>query len=356
MKLLVLWEHQYILFAERGIKLSKIAILGTGSWATGLARVLNDNGHQVMMYGINQEEIDDINIRHCNYKYFKDVLIEETIVATLSLEEVLKDADYLLITIPTQFVRSTLEKVKPLLEKKMTVVNAAKGFDMNTNMRMSDTIRSVLSEDDIYPVVSLIGPSHAEEVVIRMLTAICAVSLNEEVAKDVQKLFSNHYLRVYTTTDEIGAEYGAAYKNVIAVASGIITGLGYGDNSRAALITRGLHEMSLYGVIKGGNIETFYGLTGIGDLIVTCSSIHSRNFQAGLEIGESHRALDFMAHNTKTCEGVRTCKVIYEDVKNHDYGIETPIVDAVYHVLYENADPREVVASLMARDLKSEQV
>lgn len=336
--------------------MSKIAILGTGSWATGLARVLNDNGHKVMLYGVDQSEVDDINIRHCNYKYFKDVQLEEGIVASLSLEETILDANYILITIPTQFVRDTLLKIKPLLQQKVTIVNAAKGFDMNTNMRMSDTIRSVLSEDEMNPVVSLIGPSHAEEVVQRILTAVCSVSLDEEMAKDVQKLFSNHYFRVYTTTDEIGAEYGAAYKNVIAVASGIIAGLGYGDNTRAALITRGLHEMSLYGVVKGGLRETYFGLTGIGDLIVTCSSIHSRNFQAGLDIGESNRALDFMAHNTKTCEGVRTCKVIHEDVKNHNYGIETPIVDAVYHVLYENGDPRETVALLMNRDLKSEQL
>lgn len=335
--------------------MAKIAILGTGSWATGLARVLNDNGHTVMLYGIAQEEIDDINIRHCNYKYFKDVTLEESIVASSSLEATIKDASYILITIPTQFIRSTLEKVKPLLTHKVTIINAAKGFDMNTNMRISDTIRSILSEEEINPVVSLIGPSHAEEVVERILTAVCSVSLDEEIAKDVQKLFSNGYFRVYTSTDEIGAEYGAAYKNVIAVASGIIAGLGYGDNSRAALITRGLHEMSLYGVVKGGNRETYFGLTGIGDLVVTCSSIHSRNFQAGYEIGKKNRALDFMAHNTKTCEGVRTCKVIHDDVKNHDYGIEVPIVDAVYSVLYENAMPNECVAQLMGRKLKSEQ-
>ncbi|MFR7592352.1 MAG: NAD(P)H-dependent glycerol-3-phosphate dehydrogenase [Longibaculum sp.] len=336
--------------------MKKIAILGTGSWATGLARVLNDNGHQVMMYGIDQSEIDDINMRHCNYKYFKDVQLEEEIVATTSLEETIENADYILITIPTQFVRDTLLKIKPLLRQKITVVNAAKGFDMNTNMRMSDTIRSVFTSDEINPVVSLIGPSHAEEVVERILTAVCSVSLDEKTAQDVQKLFSNHYFRVYTSNDEIGAEYGAAYKNVIAVASGIIAGLGYGDNSRAALITRGLHEMSLYGVVKGAKRETYFGLTGIGDLVVTCSSVHSRNFQAGFDIGESNRAIDFMMHNTKTCEGVRTCKVIHDDVKSHDYGIETPIVDAVYSVLYENANPKEIVASLMMRDLKSEQL
>ena len=334
--------------------MSKIAILGTGSWATGLARVLNDNGHQVMMYGIDQNEIDDINIRHCNYKYFKDVLLEDTIVATSDLEKALEDSDYLLITIPTQFVRSTLEKVKPLLKKRIYVVNAAKGFDMESNMRMSDTIRSVLSQEDIYPVTSLIGPSHAEEVVQRILTAVCAVSVDEDTAIHIQHLFSNQYFRVYTTTDEIGAEYGAAYKNVIAVASGLVSGLGYGDNTRAALITRGLHEMSLYGMVKGGKQNTFFGLTGIGDLIVTCSSIHSRNFQAGYDIGVSSRAIDFMTHNKKTCEGIRTCKVIHDDVLHHDYQIETPIVDAVYKVLYENADPQTVVLEIMTRELKSE--
>ena len=334
--------------------MTKIAILGTGSWATGLARVLRDNGHTVMLYGIDQCEIDDINLRHCNYKYFRDVILEDDIIATSSLEETLKDATYILITIPTQYIRETLIKVKDLLSHKVTIINASKGFDMNTNMRISDTIRDILSSEDINPVVSLIGPSHAEEVVERILTAVCSVSLDEKYAKDVQELFSNHYFRVYTTTDEIGAEYGAAYKNVIAVASGIIAGLGYGDNSRAALITRGLHEMSLYGVVKGGNRETYFGLTGIGDLVVTCSSVHSRNFQAGLEIGQSNRAVNFIAHNTKTCEGVRTCKVIHDDVSQHDYGIETPIVDAVYQVLYENANPKEVVGKLMERELKAE--
>lgn len=333
----------------------KIAILGTGSWATGLARVLNDNHHQVMMYGIDQKEIEDINLRHCNYRYFKDIRLEDEILATASLEAAIKDAQYILITVPTQFVRSILEEIKPLLKQKVTIVNAAKGFDMNTNMRISDTIRSILTPKEINPVVSLIGPSHAEEVVVRILTAVCAVSLDEKTAKDIQKLFSNHYFRVYTTTDELGAEYGAAYKNVIAVASGIISGLGYGDNSRAALITRGLYEMCLYGKVKGALQETYFGLTGIGDLIVTCSSLHSRNFQAGYEIGQSNRALDFMEHNTKTCEGVRTCQVIHDDIIKNNYDIETPIVDAVYAVLYENANPRETVEALMMRELKSEQ-
>ena len=227
---------------------------------------------------------------------------------------------------------------------------------MNTNMRISDTIRSVFTKEEINPVVSLIGPSHAEEVVIRMLTAVCAVSLDEKTAQDVQKLFSNDYLRVYTLTDEIGAEYGAAYKNVIAVASGILKGLGYGDNSRAALITRGLVEMTRYGMLKGGKAETFFGLTGVGDLIVTCSSEHSRNFQAGKEIGLSDNASDFMAGNQKTVEGIRTCKVIHDDILKNYPDFEAPITNCVYDVLYENGKPSEKVKELMNRALKSESI
>lgn len=330
-----------------------IAVLGTGSWATALSRVLHDNGHHVMMYGIEQSQIDDINLHHQNSAFFPGVTLEKEIKASASLLETIKDCDYLLITIPTQFVKDTLKQVKPLLTKKITVINAAKGFDLGTNMRMSDTIRSVLDENDINPVVSLIGPSHAEEVVIRMLTAICAVSLDLEVARDVQRLFSNEYFRVYRLDDEVGAEYGVAIKNVIAVAAGVLSGLGYGDNTKAALITRGLAEMVRYGIRKGGKLETYMGLTGVGDLIVTCSSIHSRNFQAGLEIGKTNDAISFMKHNTKTCEGIRTCKVIHEDAKKYP-DLEIPIINAIYKVLYQGAEPKEEIKKLMLRELKAE--
>ncbi len=332
----------------------KVAILGTGSWATGLARVLNDNGNEVLLYGVDDREIEDINIRHCNYKYFKNVKLEKEIRATKNLEETIEGADYILITIPTKFVRDVLTNVKPLLKKKVTIVNASKGFDLTTNMSMSDTIRSVFTEDEIYPVASIIGPSHAEEVVLRMLTAVCAVSRDIEVAKRVQRLFANDYLRVYTTTDEVGAEMGVAYKNVIAVASGILSGLGYGDNARAALITRGLYEMTRYGTLKGGELQTFFGLTGVGDLIVTCSSEHSRNFQAGKEIGMSNEAQDFMVGHITTVEGVRTSKVIHDEIKENYPGFEAPILEAVYSVLYENASPKDKVTELMNRELKSE--
>lgn len=333
--------------------MSKVAVLGTGSWATALSRVLHDNGHKVLMYGIDQQQVEDINNEHCNKTFFKDVQLEPEIQATMDLAQCLEGAEYLLITIPTQFVKETLEKVKPLLQHKITVVNASKGFDLGTNMRMSDTIRSVLNTDEMHAVVSLIGPSHAEEVVIRMLTTVCAVSLDEKIAKNVQVLFSNEYFRVYRMSDEIGAEYGVAIKNVIAVAAGVLSGLGYGDNTKAALITRGLAEMVRYGMKKGGKLETYMGLTGVGDLIVTCSSIHSRNFQAGLEIGRTNDAKAFMLNNKKTCEGIRTCKVIHEDVKNYP-DIETPIIDAIYNVLYKGKIPADEIKKLMQRELKVE--
>lgn len=331
----------------------KIAVLGTGSWATGLSQVLTDNGYLALMYGIDQNEIDDINIHHQNQKYFKDVSIDCKIKATTQLAEALTGADYLLITVPTKAVRSILETVLPYLDHPITIINASKGFDLKTGKRISETIREVIPVQYRREVVSLIGPSHAEEVVVRQLTTVCAVSLDLAVAKDVQHLFSNEYFRVYIHDDEIGAEYGVALKNVIAIASGTASGLGYGDNTRAALITRGLAEMTRYGVKKGGKPETYLGLTGIGDLIVTCSSIHSRNFMAGYQIGKDNSAKRFMETNHATVEGIRSCEVIYNDLKNYK-DLEMPITEAIYRVVYEGAIPSEVVRDLMLRDLKRE--
>lgn len=334
--------------------MEKVAIIGTGSWGCALGNILCDNGYDVLMYGIEQSQIDDINLYHRNTQFFDDAILHDNIKATNDLSECLLNTKYILLTIPTSFIKVTLEKIKPLLKEKVTIINASKGFDLETNMRMSDTIRDVLDETYIESVVSLIGPSHAEEVIKGMLTTVCAVSLNLESSKLVQEMFSNNYFRVYQMSDEIGAEYGVAFKNVIAVASGIISGLGYGDNTRAALMTRGLSEMVRYGTKKGGKLETYLGLTGVGDLIVTCSSVHSRNFQAGLEIGKSNSAKTFMENNVKTCEGIRTCKVIHEDVKQYD-DLDLPIVEAIYDILYKDIEPVVVIDRLMQRQLKIEE-
>ena len=242
--------------------------------------------------------------------------------------------------------------MQPYLTKKVILVNTAKGFEPTTNKRMSEAIRESFDADKLSSVVSLIGPSHAEEVVIRLLTTVCSVSQNIEDAKTVQKIFSNDYFRVYTGDDEIGSELGVAIKNSIALASGMLAGLGYGDNTRAALITRGLAEMIRFGEAFGGQTKTFYGLTGIGDLIVTCTSIHSRNFEAGYQIGKANSSDIFWKNNKKTVEGVRTTEVLYR-LKN-EHNISMPIVDEIYKVLYENKKPSDSAVELMLRELKAE--
>ena len=329
----------------------KTVVIGSGSWGTGLAQVLCDNGRDVIIYGNCESEINDIEQNHRNSKFFDDVEINPNLHATMDIN-VVKDADVVVLSVPTIAIESVCRQINPLLKGKTIIVNVSKGFHPETFDRMSNVIRANISEEKLSSVVSLIGPSHAEEVVIRMLTTICAVSLNEQDAATIQELFSNEYLRIYTGTDEIGSEIGVAVKNAIAVASGVLYGLGYGDNTRAALITRGLAEMSRYGVALGGKKETFLGLTGVGDLIVTCTSKHSRNFQAGYDIGKHNSAKHFWETNTKTVEGVRTAKAVYENSKK--LGIEMPIVSEIYKVLFEEKDPSLSAKELMLRELKSE--
>ncbi len=329
----------------------KAVVVGSGSWGTGLAQVLCDNNEDVMIYGNCESEIRDINENHQNAKYFAGVALNPALKATTDIQ-VVKDADVIVLSIPTIAVESVCKEIDALLDHKVVVVNTSKGFHPETFDRMSDVIRRNISAEHLSSVVSLIGPSHAEEVVIRMLTTICAVSLKEADAQKIQKLFSNDYLRIYTGTDEIGSEIGVAVKNAIALASGVLYGLGYGDNTRAALITRGLMEMTRYGVALGGKKETFMGLTGIGDLIVTCTSKHSRNFQAGYDIGKHNSAKYFWDNNTKTVESVRTAKAVHENAKR--LGIDMPIVNEIYQVLFEDKNPEDSARDLMLRDLKSE--
>lgn len=329
----------------------KVIVIGSGSWGSALAQVLCDNKVDVQLYGNCESEIKDINEHHKNTKYFKDVDLSVALKATMDIN-VVNDADMIVLSVPTSAVEEVCREIDTRLRKKTIVVNTSKGFHPETFERMSSVIRRNIREAHIRSVVSLIGPSHAEEVVVRMLTTICAVSLHEQDAKTVQKTFSNNYLRVYTGTDEVGSEVAVAIKNAIALASGVLYGLGYGDNTRAALITRGLMEMTRYGIAMGGHKETFMGLTGIGDLIVTCTSKHSRNFQAGYEIGKHNSANYFWEHNTKTVEGVRTVKAIYETTQK--MGIDMPIVHEIYQVLFENKSPKSSARNLMSRDLKAE--
>lgn len=329
----------------------KTVVIGSGSWGTALAQVLADNKEEVIIYGIEKSEIDDINLNHENSKYFEGVELNPNLKATDDIT-VVKNADIVLLAVPTFAIEGICLQIDPYLKNNIIVVNVSKGFHPETSERMSEVIRRCISKEHLSSVVSLIGPSHAEEVVIRLLTTIDAVSLKEEDAQVIQRTFSNNYLRIYTGDDEIGSELGVAIKNVMAIASGILSGLGYQDNTRAALITRGLQEMIRYGVFFGGKQQTFMGLTGIGDLIVTCTSIHSRNFEAGYQIGKENDVTNFLKYNKKTVEGVRTAKIVHKVAKENN--IDMPICEEVYQILFEGKEPKTCANDLMLRELKKE--
>ncbi len=331
----------------------KIVVIGSGTWGTALAQVLVDNHRDVIIYGKNENEVNDINLNHKNSFYFGDeVILPKELKATTDLDEAIKDADIILVSIPTIAYRSVLSNIASKLTKKVMFINTAKGFDTEKNITISELIREIVPEDKRLPIVSLIGPSHAEEVIVRDLTCVCAVSQDTEIALQVAELFSNDYFRVYANNDEVGSEIGVAMKNAIALASGVLEGLKFGDNARAALCSRGLAEIVRFGKHFGAKPQTYLGLTGVGDLVVTCYSFHSRNFTAGLQIGKDDGVENFFRTNTKTVEGIRTVKVIYEMATKE--GIELPIINTLYQVIYNGRKPSEEIPLLMARPIKIE--
>lgn len=330
----------------------KIAIIGSGAWGTALAQVLVDNQHDVTIYGRNEDELKAINELHQNPAYFGDLQLASDLHATSDLAMAIRGVGLIVMAVPVVALRSVCTELVPLLTSRPIIVNVAKGFDPVTGGRLSDAIRSIIPVDQRTEVCTLIGPSYAEEVAERLYTTIACVSVDATIASTVQAIFSNNYFRCYTLSDEIGAEYGAAMKNIIAVASGIIAGMGFRDNTRAGLITRGLAEMMKWGTVMGGKKDTYLGLTGLGDLTLTASSSTSRNFQAGYAIGKAGYASDFLAHNTKTVEGILATKIIHE--QSQKAGIELPIVNAVYAVLYEGKDAKIAIQSLVNRKLKAE--
>jgi len=332
---------------------TKIAVIGTGSWGTALAQVLADNGHAPILYGIDPSEVCDINDCCRNSKYFGEVELSSTIKATTDLAEAVSGAAAVVFAAPSKFVYQETCNFAPFLAPNAIIVNTAKGFDREHGCRLSDAIRLSLSEvGREAPIASLLGPSHAEEVIRRMKTSISVASTDIKSAKIVQNLFSNDYLRIYVTDDEIGAEYGAAVKNVIAISAGIADGQGYGDNAKAALVTRGLSEMMRYGCAKGANKDTFFGLSGLGDLVVTCFSPHSRNYRAGLEIGRADCAKQWLESCQGTIEGVESCRAIVHDLQQYDF--EMPLVQSLYRVLFENSPPSHEITTLLERKLRSE--
>lgn len=330
----------------------KVAVLGAGSWGTALAMVLEGNGNDVRLWSHNVKQTAEINLKHTNKLYLPSVVLAENIRATSHLEEAIKDAEVIVFVIPTKAIREVAKMIAPLLTKPVVIVHASKGLEQESHKRISEILEEEIPESKRQAVVVLSGPSHAEEVAVKDLTTITAASTNDEAAKAVQDLFMNDYFRVYTNNDIIGVELGAALKNIIAVGAGALQGLGYGDNAKAALMTRGLAEISRLGVAFGADPRTFTGLSGVGDLIVTCTSVHSRNWRAGHMLGKGNSLKEVLESMGMVVEGIATTKAAYELAKQKE--IEMPITAAIYEVLYNGANVEDIIVSLMKRDSKSE--
>lgn len=330
----------------------KILVLGPGSWGTALSQVLNDNGHDVRIWGNNPQQISEINTKHTNTLYFKDVVLDSKIVGYDDLALALADVDAILFVVPTSVTRLVAKQVAQLLDHKVIVMHASKGLEQGTHERISTILEEEIPQELRSEIVVISGPSHAEETIVRDLTLITAASKQLEDAKYVQALFSNDYFRLYTNDDVIGVETAAALKNVIAVGAGALHGLGFGDNAKAAIITRGLAEITRLGVAMGANPMTYIGLSGVGDLIVTGTSIHSRNWRAGDALGRGEKIADIEANMGMVIEGVSTTKVAYELAQM--LKIDMPIVNAIYHVIYEDAEIKDSIIQLMRREGRPE--
>lgn len=330
----------------------KITIIGSGSWGTALAKVLADNQESVQLWGLDQAVAEEINQQHTNHAFLPGLKLPDTIQATIDLDQAVRGAEVLLIAVPTKAVREVMEAIKPLIKEPPLLIHVTKGLEQGTHLRVSQIIEDVLDREHYQEIVVLSGPSHAEEVAKEDITTITAASRSLEAAQKVQKLFMNAYFRVYTNQDVIGVELGAALKNIIALGAGALHGLGYGDNAKAALITRGLAEISRLGVAMGADPLTFMGLSGVGDLIVTCTSRHSRNWQAGNLLAKGLSPDQVSQEVRMVVEGMFTCRVAYELAKT--YQVEMPITQGLYSVLYEGADLNQVLQQLMGRTGKQE--
>jgi glycerol-3-phosphate dehydrogenase (NAD(P)+) len=332
--------------------MEKITVVGAGSWGTALSMVLADNNHEVRLFGNRQEQIEEINKYHTNERYLPNSKLPEGIKGYVSLEEALHGVENVLLVVPTKAMRDVLAQLRELATKPLTIIHASKGIEPGTSKRITEMIEEEMPKHLLKDVVVLSGPSHAEEVALRHPTTVTSASNNVRAAEKVQELFMNTYFRVYTNPDVTGVELGGALKNIIALCAGITDGLGYGDNAKAALITRGLAEITRLGRAMGANPLTFAGLTGMGDLIVTCTSVHSRNWRAGNMIGKGHSLDEVLESMGMVVEGVRTTKAAHHLAKEID--VEMPITSALYGVLFEGKDAKEAVDYLMSRIRKHE--
>ncbi len=322
----------------------KCFVIGNGGWGTALGIILDGNGHDVTIWGPFEDEIEAIGNAAENAVYLPGVEIPSTIQWTANPVDA-KDAELVVLVVPSRFMRTTLETFKPYLRADALIVSATKGLDEQTHHRMSETALDVLNRT----VAVLSGPSHAEEVARGVPTAVTVAGRD---AEQIQHAFLGTTFRVYTSDDVIGVELGGALKNIIAVAAGILDGIGLGDNSKAALMTRGLAEITRLGVALGAKPETFYGLSGVGDLIVTCSSRHSRNRSVGERLGKGEKLSDIMGGMKQVAEGIWNAKAARDLAKEH--GIKMPITEEVCAIVENGKDPRQALKDLMGRDPKAE--
>ncbi len=329
----------------------KITVLSDGAWGTALATVLLRNGHDVTMWGPFPDYLAEMAQSRINSRFLPGVTLPEKLNFEADMGKAVGGSRIILLATPTQFLRSVLEKFKPFFApEKQLILNVAKGIEVDTWLRVSEITKSVLGEC-CYAVLS--GPSHAEEVSRQVPTAVTAASADAGAAEEIQRAFMNDSFRVYTSGDPLGVELGGAIKNVMAIAAGIIDGMNLGDNPKAAMMTRAIAEMSRLGEALGGSPATFSGLSGIGDLIVTCTSGHSRNRHVGEELGRGKTLQEILdAMGMVVAEGVPTARGAC--ALAHKAGVEVPICEQIYAMLYENRDPREAVRSLMTRAARAE--
>lgn len=334
----------------------KVAVLGSGSWGTALAKVLNDNQQQVVMWGPDKDTAHEINTEHTNHVYLPAVTLDPNIHATTDMKEAVEGAEIVLLVVPTKAMREVLKQLRSVLEElnnQPIIVHASKGIEHHSYLRISQIIEEELPTTLYKGIAVLSGPSHAEEVVRDEPTAVVVASLQEEIALEVQEAFMTPAFRVYTSPDLVGVELGGALKNIIAIGSGILDGLGYGDNPRAGLMTRGLAEIKRIGEVLGADPLTFSGLSGMGDLIVTCTSPHSRNFRAGRLLAQGLSREEVEKEINMVVEGILTTESVYHWSKA--LGVEMPITQGLYNLIYnDEVSVEEGLNALMTRESKAE--
>lgn len=329
--------------------MANVTFLGGGSFGTALSIMLAKKGYNINIWARDQKVVDDINIKRENIKYLPNVVIPSNVTAFSELDKAISDSEIVVLSVPSHAVREMSKKVKSFINDNTIIVNISKGIEENSFKRLSQVIEEEIPKN---PIVVLSGPSHAEEVALDIPTTVVVTSKKMEYAKKIQDLFMTSKFRVYTNDDIIGIEIGGAVKNIIALAAGISDGIGYGDNTKAALMTRGMSEIIRIGLQLGAKQETFSGLTGIGDLIVTCTSMHSRNRKAGILIGKGYKLEEACKEIGMVVEGVKACRAFYK-LKNK-LEVSMPITDTLYKVLFEDMDPKYGVYELMSRDKKDE--